>query len=82
MIDTRKIYVQSGQLQTIVLADSPLDAIRIALDRFDHDIVLDPNFFYLDERGHRTDASAAYIIPIEVGLAETGYDGPGDGLPI
>lgn len=69
----KKMYVVSGQLTCMVMANGALDAIVLALHKFGKDKVLDPHYFYLDEQGYREGKEASYRIPIEKGLKAAGY---------
>lgn len=77
----KKIYVASGELAVVLIASGPLDAITRALDKAGP-VTLDPDYFYLDERGFRQDMSAEWKVPVEQALTEAGYvfeDDEGEG---
>lgn len=71
-MDTKKIYVTSGELAVVLMANGPLDAIEKALAKAGR-VTLDHDYFYLDERGFRHDESAEYKVPVEQALTEAGY---------
>lgn len=48
-----KYYVKSGELEEIVVAPTPMIAAFEGFCRMKKDIILDPNYFYVDERGFR-----------------------------
>jgi len=73
MSTKKKIYVTSGELAVVTIADGPIAAIKTALFQFGTDKRLDDDFIYLDERGFRHDDTAQYIVPLEQALAEAGY---------
>ena len=50
----RKFYVNCGELQMIVTAKCSLYACYLALSRCTGSIELGPNYFYVDERGFRS----------------------------
>ena len=77
-MDTKLVYVKSGELEVKLEANHPMQAIKRALDR-SGGATLDPCFFYLDERGFRT-TTAEYKVPVEQALAEAGYKSGPDGL--
>jgi len=74
----KKVYVTSGELQWVGLVSGPLDACQKALSK-GNDKKLDGYFFYIDERGFRTD-NAEFKVPVEEGLSHAGYvfDDPDD----
>lgn len=78
----RKIYVWSGELRVVLLANSPLDATTKAIKRFGKNKSLDD--FYLDERGFREGDDAQFFVPVEQALAKAGYvfDDPSGWSPL
>lgn len=68
----KKVYVTSGQLYVCIQADGPMDAIRRSLKHASHKVI-DSDFFFIDERGHRVGEDAQYKVPVEQALAEAGY---------
>lgn len=73
MNERKKVYVKSGQLQQVLMANGVMDAISSALAHSESGLTLDPWYFYLDERGFRDDDTAQYKVPVEQALAEAGY---------
>lgn len=69
----RKLYVSSGQLNCIIMADNPLNAALKALKLFGHKKTLDSTFFLIDERGYRDKYDAAWAIPIRIVLKAGGF---------
>ncbi len=49
----KKLYIHSGQLNVVLLAEHPLEAIQQAVMQFGNGKKLDPEYFYVDERGFR-----------------------------
>lgn len=74
----KKVYVKSGEIEWVGFATGPLDACKKAL-KVGSNKTLDGYFFYIDERGFRTD-TAEFRVPINEGLAYAGYiyDNPDD----
>lgn len=74
-----KVYVTSGELQWCGIATGCLDAIKKALEKFGSGKTLDSDYFYVDERGFRTE-DAAMKVTVEEGLKAAGYvyDDPTD----
>ena len=68
----KKVYVTSGELKTVLMANGPVEAFTRALLEHSDGLTLDPRFIYMDERGNRTD-DAKYKVPVEQALAEAGY---------
>jgi len=68
----KKIYVTCGELAVVVQAAGPIAAIKAALKHSSQKVLAD-DYFYLDERGHRTGTDAQYKVPVEQALAEAGY---------
>ena len=74
-----KYYVKSGQLERIVIADSPLQAAEKASDALQNGERIDM-FFYVDERGFRapangsidTESLPAHAIPMNQVLEDLG----------
>jgi len=73
MSQRKKVYVTSGDLAVCLVANGPIDAISRALTRNSNSRTIDGDFFFVDERGHRTGDDAQYKIPVEQALAEAGY---------
>jgi hypothetical protein len=71
-VEQKKIYVTSGQLAVVLIAEGPLDAIQKALAKAGQ-VTLDPDYFYLDERGFREGDNVQYKVPVEQALTEAGY---------
>lgn len=65
---SKKIYIQSGELSVVLMASSPMDAIKRALDNHGAGKKLG-TVIYLDERGFRED-SAKYKVPVEQVLTD------------
>lgn len=61
----KKLYVHSGQLNVVLLAEHPLEAIQQAICQFGNGKKLDPEYFYVDERGFRGDDEAKTKISID-----------------
>jgi hypothetical protein len=68
----KKIYVTSGAMRWVGMANGPIDAITKALKAHSCTETLDDTHVFLDERGHRTH-EATYKVPVEQALAEAGY---------
>jgi hypothetical protein len=66
-----KVYVKSGQLEWVGVATGPLDAVKKALCK-GNGKTLDGYYFYIDERGFRTN-DAEFKVPINKGLKAAGY---------
>lgn len=71
--DRKKVYVKSGDLEHVVHANDALDAVCKALERRIDGCTLDPDFFFVDERGFRTQ-DATWKVPISDGLAAAGME--------
>jgi hypothetical protein len=69
----KKVYVVSGKLHWVGFAQGPLDATFKALDSMTKRVTLDPDFFFIDERGFRTE-EAFWKVPVDVGLTHAGYE--------
>lgn len=52
-----KWYVVSGDLRDVIIARTSLHACYRALSRTKDSIVVDPAYFYVDERGFRTNGN-------------------------
>jgi len=68
----KKVYVCSGELAVVLIAESQLDAVTKAFKKA-HGKKLDPRTVYIDERGFRHNDTAKWKIPVEQALAEAGY---------
>jgi len=70
-MEAKKVYVKSGDLECVLMASGPRDAIKKAMGR--HPVGrLHPHFVFIDERGFREN-NAAYRVPVEQALTEAGY---------
>ena len=67
----KKVYVKSGELEWVGTAADALNAVIKALVK-GNDKVLDSDYFYIDERGFRTE-DAKWKVPINKGLKAAGY---------
>ena len=65
MKKNKKVYVVCGELRGVIIADSPIHACTSLLKAFGKGKKLDPDYFYLDERGFREDKNATFTVPIE-----------------
>jgi hypothetical protein len=77
-MEVKKIYVNSGTMRWVGMAQGPIAAIIRALDAHTQKCPvsncrpLDATTVFLDERGFRTD-TAQYKVPVEQALTEAGY---------
>jgi len=60
----RKYYVKSGELQVLLLAESPALAAMDAIQNHAKGHTLDRLWLYVDERGFRT-SSARYFVNLK-----------------
>jgi len=49
----RKYYVRSGQIEQVVTANDPKEAVNIVIQHKVSGEIMDPVGFYVDERGFR-----------------------------
>jgi hypothetical protein len=67
----KKVYVCSGELRWVGMAEGPLDACKRALKGFGG--TLDSSYFFIDERGYRDLATASHKVPVSKALKAAGY---------
>ena len=67
-----KYYVVSGELQHIIRANTPYEAAEKAIEKGKGETI-DGMYFFVDERGMRTD-NAAHKVPVDDVMETMGFE--------